>query len=276
VRVLFERIAGRFAPAGNLAPLPMRSCGAAPWPDDAPKPGRVYCDGLAHYAGPGPSGTFDVSGRCPVVRREESRARLESERERLAGTLAQLAEHGGPSFDGFDPRRHPSAARALGVMQRFAAGRPPKRHVLLTGPTGLGKTRLLLASHFSRLAAGTPSEYVTTSDLRELFHEAANFNEDVCRPAQDSLGRLYRTEVLHLDDLAQTEDDTRGRGEFADGLKRFLDRSRAMRAVATNRSGPQAERHPDLSGPIISRLLLDADVVELAGIDYRHETARSS
>jgi DNA replication protein DnaC len=252
------------------------SCGALDWSlSSRPVPKREYCDGVAHYEVRGAAaGALIVVRRCPELRRHEIRTRIDDERVRLKKPLKKLAAHGGARFDGFDGTRHPSAAKALAAMRRFAAGRPPSRNVLLFGPSGLGKTRLLLASHFQLLAVGVHSEYVTSPELRDWFKQADNFDQDVAANARYRLQRICRAEVVHADDLGHIEGDTRGRGAFAEGLKTLLDNSDAAWATATNRSGEEAEKHPDLSGTIVSRLQQDADVIEMNGVDFRQETAR--
>lgn len=248
-------------------PKPSCGCDWVPLDQDM-EPGRVYCDGRWHHRAEG------NLGRCPALVKLEIKARVVTERARLSGALARLALHGGASFDGYDTTRGDGLDKALEVMRRFSGARPPCTGVLLSGPAGLGKTRLLLASHFTLLEAGISSQYVTSAELRRLFRASDNLNEEVREEAKHALDRYLYAQAVHADDLGEIEDDQRARGRFAEGLKELLDRSRGAWAIATNRSGEEAERHPDLTGTVVSRMVLDADVVKMVGKDFRNGTAR--
>lgn len=251
------------------------ACGVLSLPG-APKPGVIYCDTMSHVRVEAECGWEHVE-ECPTVRKKRVAGRLENEKRRLSGEVYRIASHGGVVegtvvFDGYDASRHDGAAKALATMQEFAKG--PKRNVLLVSPAGLGKTRLLLASHFALIKSGIASQYVTTPELRKWFKRANSYDDEVAREAQAHLDRYMYAQAVHFDDAGHIENDQRARGEFAEGLKDLLDRSRAMWAVATNRSSEEMERHPDLSGTIVSRFQYDADVVVMKGDDFRTETAR--
>jgi DNA replication protein DnaC len=232
-----------------------------------PAPG-ILCEGGWHFRD-----GFALH-RCDAIRRSEIRAKVAGERQRLQGALESLAPHGGASFDGYDEKRHKGAAEALAAMRRFAAGRPPKRNVLLIGPNGLGKTRLMLASHFALLEAGVASQYVTTPELRFWFRRQMSFDEEIAREARGWLERLQYAQAIHFDDAGHVENDQRARGEFTEGLKHLLDTSRAAWAVSSNRSSTEMQQHPDLSGTVASRFMLDADLVVMSGRDFRQQTLR--
>lgn len=292
-----KEIIGRMAPPelveGDDAPLP---CGSPPIPT-MPVPGVVYCDGKWHHRVMPPEETrgkhalispckWEMTGRCEGEKRSETRKRIDGERKRLAGEIALIAKRGGikagvPVFDGYSPESQPDDAdrrtldRALGCMRRFSAARPPTRNVILKGPNGLGKTRLMLSSHFALLEAGIASQYVTTPELRKWFKRAESFDEEMAREANDHLDRYVYAQVVHFDDVGHVENDQRARGQFTEGLKDLLDRSRATAwAVATNRSSNEMEMHPDLSGTIVSRIQYQADVVPMSGVDFRTLTAQ--
>lgn len=232
-------------------------------------PAGMYCDGGWHFRD-----GFAVN-RCDSKRRQEIRERVNSERDRLIGALETLADDGAlnasglPTFSGYQADRHEGAGKALEAMQRFSAGRPPKRGVLLISPNGLGKTRLMLASHFTLLGAGIASQYVTTPELRFWFRRQMSFDEEVAREARGWLERLQYAHVIHFDDAGHVEHDQRARGEFTEGLKHLLDTSGAVWAVSSNRSYTEMQQHPDLSGTVASRLIHGADIVTMKGIDYR-------
>lgn len=238
-------------------------------PEDkcTPRPG-VFCDGGWHFR----DGL--ALHRCDALRRAEIRAKVDVERVRLAGALDVLEAHGGALFAGYDPNRHEGAKEALEAMQRFASGRPPRRGVLLIGSNGLGKTRLMLASHFSLLEAGIASQYVTTPELRFWFRRQMSFDEEIAREARGWLERFQYAQAIHFDDAGHVENDQRARGEFTEGLKHLLDTSRAAWAVSSNRSSQEMQQHPDLSGTVMSRFMRDADLVTMRGRDFRQETLR--
>lgn len=262
---LLRRLRQKF---GDAAPPPS-PCGLPPAVVDSAGQATEHCDGEWHRVAEG------VTCRCPEKVRAERSARITSERARLRGELGHL---GSPGFAGFSPRRPGlmGGERALAVMERFARGRPPTCNVLLVGPTGLGKTHLLLASHFELLAGGVASLYVTTSELRRLFRRAENFDVETAEDALRQLERLVYAEVVHFDDLGHIDHDQRARGIFAEGLKDLHDRSRGKWAVSTNRTAAEAESHPDMTGTIVSRLMYEAEVVELSGVDCRVQTATRS
>lgn len=234
----------------------------------------IECDGGWHFRNLGDVYGREAVGRCDTKRRQEIRAKVSEERARLDGPLELLAAHGGAKFDGYDTGRHEGAKRALEAVRAFAEGRPPKRNVILVSPNGLGKTRLLLASHFALLEAGIASQYVTTPELRKWFRRAMSFDEETEREARNWLDRFNYSQAIHFDDAGHVENDQRSRGEFTEGLKGLLDNTKAAWAVATNRTSAEMETHPDLSGTVASRFQYNADVVVMRGRDFRVETSR--
>lgn len=232
-----------------------------------PNDGR--CDAGWHFDAYG-----DAIGRCSELRRREIRAKVGEERKRLAGPLSLLERHGGAVFAGYDETRHHGAAEALQAMLRFSGARPPQRNVILVGPNGLGKTRLLLASHFTLLESGISSRYVTTPELRKWFRRATSYDEEIEREARQWLDKFRYAQAIHFDDAGHVENDQRSRGEFVEGLKSLLDDCRGVWAVSSNRSSEEMERHPDLSGTVASRFMYDADIVVMSGKDFRAETAK--
>lgn len=248
-----------------------KRCPAPRWASGSGELGQVSCDRFVHLLTV--AGGTEVVERCPLLVAEERMERKAKELERLKGTLTQLVKRGGSGFDGYDGNRHDGAKQALEAMRRFSSG-SPTGNVILSGSTGLGKTRLLLASHFALLERGVVSQYVTSPELRQVFRNVQSFNADDKHLSQVVIDRLIRAEVIHADDLGDIEDDQRKRGEFAEGLKGILDRSQAAWAVALNMSAREAENHPDLGGKIVSRLLLGAEIVVMSGRDFRAESAR--
>lgn len=268
----FRRIAALAERYGGDAdePLAVMECGRRELPVAAGEPGEVYCHRGTHYR------DGAVTGRCPVDRAREIRGKLGAERRRLVAEISRIEEGSPFGWDGFNARREglQGGVRALAVMRRFAAELPG--NVVLAGPRGLGKTHLLLASHFALLERGVSSVYVRTPELRRLFRALDSYTEAVVEEAQVKLHPILYAQAVHFDDAGHIEDDARARGQFAEGLKDLLDRSRGRWATATNRSAAEAEHHPDLSGVILSRLMFDADLVKLEGFDYRATTLRTA
>lgn len=236
-----------------------------------------FCEGGYHYRERTPEEIRLKSRpallrRCPAVVAEEIRQQVEAERRRLAQTLARANRGGGEGFRGYDPDRHPAARRALEAIQRVAAGRPPGHGAMLTGNVGLGKTRLLLASHFELLGAGVRSEFVTSEELRGWFYRAVSFEDEEKREAKLALERYRNARVVHLDDLGDIDGDERRRGVFAAGLKALLDKSVGVWVTSMNCDADEAKRHPDIGHKLLSRLLdgIPADcIVRMDGPDQR-------
>jgi hypothetical protein len=228
------------------------------------------CDGQYHWRGVSAEkrGTA-IAGRCPKVIEDDIRRLVTLEERRLAAELDKIRHP-------FDPHRTGlvGGERALEVLRRFA-WLGPSSNVLLIGPTGLGKTHLLLRSHLTLLKRGIASQYVRTFELRKIFRHANSYSAELAEEARYKLDRYVYAQAVHFDDAGHIENDQRARGEFAEGLKELLDKSRARWAIATNRSAAEAEQHPDLGGVNLSRMLADCETVELDGPDYRAQTARS-
>ena len=242
------------------------------------KPGE-WCSGEAHYlderdeAGQ-PKRTAAYTRRCPRIVRAEVQARVQSERIRLEAAWTKANQGGGNGFIGYDPKRHRKAGEVLDILRRFSAARPPRIGVLITGPTGLGKTRLLLASHLALLEGGVWSEYITARQLGHLFWRAESFDADTASEAEAALYRLRRATVVHMDDLGDIEGDDRRRGFFRSGLKGLLDEGRFVWAAAVNYDWDAACAHPELGEKIMSRLAENTAHIRMDGEDQRPKSKR--
>lgn len=252
--------------ASEMAP----PCGSFPLVADETgkfEPHRTYCDGKVHYAASEKTHRPPVTGRCPYAIAAEIRERIDAERQRLAGAL-QLA--GGGRFDGYDVRRTKESRRALDAMVRFSEGRPPKSGVVLSGTTGTGKSRLLLASHFALLAAGVDTTYITAGQLRPLFRKQFSFNEVAQEEAASSLDRIASAAAIHLDDIGDVRGSEAFHADFQAGLLQLLGvERRGAVAVAFNCTAKEAAGHPDIGDRVLSRLVDGASIVRLEGADQR-------
>ena len=233
------------------------------------KPGEFCDNNIAHYIGTERQRAF--TRWCPAAERERIRSRVAEERKRLAGPLAAANEGTrGEGFDGWDPQRYPLAERAADALRRFSLARPPSRGVVLVGPVGLGKTRLLLASHLALVEAGIDSRFITARQLRHLFTAAESFEDEEAREARQHLQVLRQCSVLHLDDLGDADRDQRRIGLFRSELKGLFDEGRFVHAVSLNLSLQDAREHPEVGEKMLSRLSSkNALVLHLQGRDQR-------
>jgi DNA replication protein DnaC len=128
--------------------------------------------------------------------------------------------------------------------------------LLLTGPVGIGKTHLLVATGLAAIYA----EYWPILDLcTALRHEIANG----CWQVQE---RLRATRLLLLDDLG-AERTTDFVLEALESVVDYRYRQQQRTGIATNLTLPQlAERY---GNRIISRWIDRGRVVQMTGADYR-------
>jgi hypothetical protein len=236
-------------------------------------PAGTFCTGQMHYRGEQVGLWAEVIGRCPVVVRSEVKARIKAERERLAGAIARSHRTPGFGFQGYDPKAHPDAGEALREAEAFAASRPPRCGLVLSGPFGLGKTRLLLGAYFAHLGAGVNAHWVlSTWDLVAMRRKRLGLNATAAEEAQAAFYRLSRARVLYLPDVGDSEGHDRRRGDESDCLdemKDLLDASGAVVAMATNCNSQQLRADPAIGGALFSRLMDGAVVVSMTGADQR-------
>ena len=256
----------------TIVPDSPRACPTQRYPGD-PARGES-CDGEWHLRPSPISGRWEAVGRCPQKRRDEIMATVAAERGRLRGELELLRRLGPTGFDGFDQMHGKGCENAWRAAVEFSQARPPNRNVYLFGTTGLGKSRLLLASHFGLLEGGIRSIYATSPQLREAFERLRSFDDEVKGEAEAFIASVRRAQAVHLDDLGNIEDDERKTGLFREGLKGILDRSSAAWMTGSNLPTIEAaKQHPDVGVKVVSRLMTGAIVVRLEGTDYRIDHA---
>lgn len=237
------------------APEPVRTCNLPLFGETI---SVAYCDGLVHFDASG-----HVESPCPDAVRHRITGHLAAERARLAGLIRRLRVE--PTFATYDANRHPRAGQALAAAQAFVEGQ--SRQLLLAGGLGLGKTHLLLASHLALVARGVRSDYVTCTELRQVFDDVGNFREERRQAAETRLHVLWSMDVIHLDELGDGQGDPSGR--FYQRLKDGLDTTSARFAVGACRSSGELAAHPDVTPILLSRFLDGAGVVWLEGDDQR-------
>lgn len=250
------------------APAAPRACSVKPWMGEVSD--EVVCDGVVHFR---QGQVRQMVGMCPAWQALGRAARIDEERRRLAPRIARLrlcprrtADHrecdcavqfARQHMAAFDGSRSASAGRALAATRAFVEGKA--RGLFFVGPSGLGKTHLLLASHFALLERGVRSAFVASSDLYPLFADAESFDDERRLPALTTLQTLWSKQVVHLDELGEGPGDASGR--FFRGIKGAFDRSSIRFAVASNRSLDELSTHPDVTSLLISRFRQGASEV---------------
>src|SRR5439155_17184564 len=106
---------------GVMADMPTPREDKAPTSlDQCAPPAGVVCEGGWHFRDTEDFYGREAVGRCDARRRQEIRAKVSSERERLEGALGLLAGYGGARFEGYDTTRHVNAGAALSAMEAFS------------------------------------------------------------------------------------------------------------------------------------------------------------
>lgn len=162
--------------------------------------------------------------------------------------------------------RHPRGLEKV-VVRELASGRwiEAKRNVLLTGPTGIGKTWLgnALGNHAAR--AGFTTLYIRAPRLFESLRQSQGDGTHM-----RLLGRLAKVQVLIIDDLLLTPLAAEERKDF---LEIVEDRHQAGSTVVTSQC-PLKQWHeaigdPTLADAILDRLVHNAYKIALKGPSMR-------
>lgn len=162
--------------------------------------------------------------------------------------------------------RHPRGLEKT-VVRELIAGRwiEAKRNVLLTGPTGIGKTYLTNALGHQAARAGHTTLYVRAPRLFESLNQSQGDGTHM-----RLLGRLAKVEVLIIDDLLLTP---LAEQERKDLLEIVEDRHQAGSTVVASqcpvKQWHEAIADPTLADAILDRLMHNAYKIALKGPSMR-------
>jgi DNA replication protein DnaC len=153
------------------------------------------------------------------------------------------------------------------VVRELASGRwiEGKRNVLLTGPTGIGKTWLSNALGNQAARAGYTTLYVRAPRLFETLRQAQGDGTHMRH-----LSRLAKVQVLIIDDLLLTP---LGEQERKDLLEIIEDRHQAGSTVVTSQC-PRKQWHEGIGDPTLADAILDRLVHNAHKIALRGDTMR--
>lgn len=196
--------------------------------------------------------------------------------ERARDRLARFEADVGPEYRESD-WSHPNLATFLSVSRRVMAWEVGKRGMLISGPTGRGKTRAVSAL-YRRLAVdeGHEVRYFSAADWFGLLSEEVRYGRD---EARKFINRHASTPIFILDDMGQQAKVSVGKEDWSQAwFFRFLDIRRAQglplilttnlsaEAIAADAEGKKSLR----SDPLIVRLL---DLCEVVSYESTAEQA---
>lgn len=145
------------------------------------------------------------------------------------------------------------------------------RNVLITGPTGIGKSYLSCALGNFAARAGYTVLYLRAPRLFETLHQSTGDGSHL-----KTLLRLAKVHVLIIDDFLLTPPVDRERRDL---LEIVEDRYQSGATVITSQC-PIADWHPNIGDPtladaICDRLMHNAYRIELRGDSLRHKQNRT-
>lgn len=196
--------------------------------------------------------------------------------ERARDRLARFEVDIGPEYRESD-WTHPNMQAFLPVSRRVMAWQAGKRGMLISGPTGRGKTRAVSAL-YRRLAIdeGHEVRYFSAADWFGFLAEEVRYGRD---DARKFINRHASAPIFILDDMGQQAKVSAGRDDWAQAwFFRFLDIRRAAGLpliLTTNLSAEAIAADPDgkkslRSDPLIVRLL---DLCEVVSYETEAEQA---
>ena len=196
----------------------------------------------------------------------------ERENRRLTNRLRRARLRHNAALEDIDYR----SARGLdkGLIQSLAACQWVREHlnVLITGPTGVGKTWLACALAHKACREGHTAQYIR---LTRLLRELMIAKGDGRYPKL--LANLAKVEVLILDDWGLMKLNAENRRDLLEVLE---DRHGSRSTVATSQL-PIEEWHavigdPTLADAILDRLVHNAYKINLKGESMRKRHAKST
>jgi DNA replication protein DnaC len=148
-----------------------------------------------------PSGQPDYSRtvpcRCVKSERDDDRQSRLKQYSNL-GSLAHFTfDNLMPEGRSSNPRSQERFAQVFQAAKAFAAD--PKGWLVLSGPSGGGKTHIAAAIVNERIGQGYPAFYITTPDLLDRLR--ASFNPDSETPYNEFFDQVRNAPLLVLDDL---------------------------------------------------------------------------
>lgn len=194
----------------------------------------------------------------------------ERENRRMANRLRRARLRHNAALEDIDYR----SARGLdkGLIQSLAACQWVREHlnILITGPTGVGKTWLACALAQKACREGYTAQYIR---LTRLLRELMVAKGDGCYPKL--LANLAKVDVLILDDWGLVKLNAENRRDLLEVLE---DRHGARSTVATSQL-PIEEWHaligdPTLADAILDRLVHNAYKINLIGESMRKRNAK--
>ena len=201
------------------------------------------------------------------ARRAEARSQRALAEARAADRLARFEADVGEKYRQTD-WTHPKMQPFLAVSQRVMAWQPGGRGLLVTGPSGRGKTRAVSAL-YRRLAIeeGRDVRYFNAADWFAMLGEQVNYGKDDARPF---INRHARYPIFILDDMGQQARVSKQRDEHVQAwFFRFLDIRRAEGLpliMTTNLSAREIAASDDPNGliradPLMVRLFDLCEIV---------------
>jgi DNA replication protein DnaC len=189
----------------------------------------------------------------------------ERENRRLTSRLRRAKLRHNAALEDIDYQN--SRGLDKGLIQSLAACQWAKEHlnVLITGPTGVGKTWLACALAQKACREGYTAQYVR---LTRLLRELMIAKGDGCYPKL--LANLAKVDVLILDDWGLMKLSAENRRDLLEVLE---DRHGTRSTIATSQL-PVDEWHAVIGDPTLADAILDRLVHNAYKINLRGESMR--
>jgi DNA replication protein DnaC len=248
----------------------------------------VYCDGLWQYIitekelvirkTKVTKTVFCCIGRCPEMVRLEMKAKADKIAEKYKTVSGEPM-----NFESFKVNIYNQSAYDAALTFRA------EERLWIWGSTGVGKTHLARSIYVGMYSAGLKVEWVSATELANLFLAMQPWREDVNEKlrAQTRIEKCKESETLFIDDLGSERLPKRQGAHdspnemFREGLRELLDHHTGGLVVTTNRVGTiakakgQSDSIESLYGDrLFSRLMTNMNVHHIAGEDVRKKTTK--